>query len=148
MHPSPLQLERSYVSRLAVEAAEHVDPTEGTPPSPEIHTHLEISRHPEDPTLWMLALDVRCEVQEPDEPGPHPTLPYTVDLRIHGIFSVPRSDEEPSVVARRVGIHGASLLYSAAREHVLLVTGRGPWGPFQLPTVSFRGTKFEVSSEE
>jgi preprotein translocase subunit SecB len=65
-----------------------------------------------------------------------PPVPYSGTLKIAGFFSV-----DPSVPKEKMEtllmVNGLSMLYSSAREHVLSVTSRGPWGPFYLPTVSF-----------
>ncbi len=39
--------------------------------------------------------------------------------------------------ADMVRVTGSSILYSAAREFLLTLMGRGPWSPMMLPTISF-----------
>ena len=72
-------------------------------------------------------------LRAPDGTG---TLPYEVTFQVVGQFSV--LDPSYNDKEKLVRINGTSILYSAAREMVLLVTGRGPWGPYQLPTVNFQ----------
>ncbi len=53
-----------------------------------------------------------------------------------GFFRLPEGLAKEEAV-KLAGITGSSILYSAAREHLLMVTGRMMWGPFQLPTIRF-----------
>lgn len=136
MTPMPLRLERYFFTRLVVEAnsdfaglpASSALPEEGL----DVEIRIEIFKHNTDPQRFQVVLLID-RVTAPD-PGP----PYQVELEVVGTFVVDlgllRNDVE-----RLVQINGASILYSAAREYLLMVTGRGPWGPLMLPTVSFQG---------
>ena len=63
-------------------------------------------------------------------------LPYTVDLEMRGVFAVSPS-VPPDKVQELVRSVGTGTLYTAAREYLLMVTGRGPNPPLLLPTRSF-----------
>lgn len=79
---------------------------------------------------WQVSLDV-CH-----QPAPETNFPYAYRVALVGQFSiaphVKAEDEE-----RTVRIHGASVLYGMTREIVRVLTGRGPYRPVIIPTVSF-----------
>ena len=61
-----------------------------------------------------------------------------------GIFEI--SPEWPKEkVMDLLKITGASILYSAAREFLLITTSRLPWKPVMLPTISFAQVKNNLS---
>ncbi|NLF97896.1 MAG: hypothetical protein GX569_14255 [Candidatus Riflebacteria bacterium] len=75
------------------------------------------------------------------DPGRHveANLPYKIELAAVGQVSVDKSydkDQEELAV-----INGATLIYSAMREHLLYLTSRYPNGTILLPVVDFRGLK-------
>lgn len=128
MATPPLLLERSLVSRLLVEANSAFRP--GGEPLSHCRTHVTVARRQEHADRWQVSLDVTVE-PDADRPGP-----YSAELSMHGFFHLPGELPEEETT-NLLAITGASILYSAAREHLLLVTGRGPWGPMQLPTNRF-----------
>ncbi len=70
---------------------------------------------------------------------------YRVHLVVVGFFEVSPKWPEPE---KLILINGASILYSAAREYLLTITSRGPWGALMLPTVSFNGLSQENEAKE
>lgn len=128
MEMPPLQLEQSLISRLRVDAnGDHVP---GSDDESQIETRVAISSVPTSSGRWHVQLEVQI-VPSKDKPGP-----YEIEIKVHGFFLV-HPTVPPAAVRQLLGVTGASILYSAAREHLLLVTGRGPWGALQLPTTSF-----------
>ena len=79
--------------------------------------------------------------------------PYTVQLVVIGFFAVHPDWEDPE---KLLFVNGSSLLYSAAREFLITVTARMPWGQVMLPTHNFLAdhkkqhpsTKAEDGAEE
>ena len=63
-------------------------------------------------------------------------LAYEIAITVSGVFRVV-AEMEPAAARRLAFVNGMSILYSSARETVLLLTGRFPAGPFVLPTLSF-----------
>lgn len=61
-------------------------------------------------------------------------IPYSIELAVIGFFKVSPEWPDPH---KLLEINGASILYAAAREFIITITSRGPWGAFMLPTASF-----------
>lgn len=80
---------------------------------------------------YQLSVEIRtADFEKSDENQPS----YDINLVALGIFEVNPKWPEPE---KLVKINGASILYSAAREFLITITSRGPWGAVTLPTVSF-----------
>jgi preprotein translocase subunit SecB len=128
MPQPPLQLERSFITNLEVNA----DP-EHKPGMTELEVQATRSFGPVAPdgSHWHAELDLRVG----GKPGTHP--PYSIRLHSVGLFSFGGAKLTDAEKAQLLAITGVSILYSQARECILMLTGRGPWGPYQLPTVSF-----------
>ena len=45
-------------------------------------------------------------------------------------------------------MNGSSILYSSAREYLLLITSRAPWGQLKLPTMSFADLTVQAARVE
>jgi preprotein translocase subunit SecB len=127
----PLQLDQYTFSKLCVETNFGHKPETL---APMVNVQIQAGLGPvvgaENKYQVMLELS---SLRAPDGTG---TLPYEVTFQVVGQFSV--LDPSYNDKEKLVRINGTSILYSAAREMVLLVTGRGPWGPYQLPTVNFQ----------
>jgi preprotein translocase subunit SecB len=59
---------------------------------------------------------------------------YAIKLISVGFFQVTPEWQDKDKLLR---VTGASMLYSAAREFLITITSRGPWGAIMLPTASF-----------
>lgn len=139
MNP-PLQLESYFYTKINVQAA----PPSALPKEEEkfevnvnVSTTIKKKTHKENSKRWMVNLTISA-----DSPSDKP-IPYKVDLEIVGFFEVVADLEKPKM-ANLVHVTGASILYSAAREMVLMLTGRGPWAQWSLPTISFMNMKQET----
>lgn len=78
---------------------------------------------------------VRVEIETNDALAD--SSPYALDFSAVGFFVVDPEFEHDDI-ERLVRTNGASVLFSAMRELVTIVTSRAPWGPVMLPTVNFR----------
>jgi preprotein translocase subunit SecB len=68
-------------------------------------------------------------------PAPEPKKnPYLIELIAVGFFEVNSDWPDP---IKLLEINGATILYSAAREFLITITSRGPWGAIPLPATSF-----------
>lgn len=79
---------------------------------------------------WQVTLDVG------HQPAPETNFPYSYRVALVGQFSI-APHIKPEDEERTVRIHGASVLYGMTREIVRVLTGRGPYRPVIIPTVSF-----------
>ena len=139
---APLQLERYVFTKLEVEANPDYVPQEAVADSPvKLRLDVGLGEHQEDPTKFQVIVGVD-ELRA--EKG---TLPYRIAFQTVGVFSV-NKDFKHDDIKKIVQINGASMLYSAARELVLLITGRGPWSAYQLPTISFLHAVTETGAEK
>lgn len=73
--------------------------------------------------------------------------PYDFELSVVGLF---RADEMIPEKKRSlvIGVNSSSILYSAAREYLATLTGRGPWGPVLLPVTSFAPANKEAAARQ
>ncbi|OHZ01195.1 protein-export chaperone SecB [Salinicola sp. MIT1003] len=129
---TPLQLERSFFAKVHIEANPDYLPGQSDEQQGdiEITVSLNVGQHQQDPNRYQVRLSIdKLE-------GNKTQLPYIISLQIVGLFQVDEAFKADNI-KHLVEINGASMLYSAAREQVLSITGRGPWGAFQLPTINF-----------
>ena len=146
MSPTPLQLEHYFFTRVHSEANPEFAATEGGMPEQQnvdAGIKVEVFKHEDDPHRYQLTLTLDKVTAKEG------VLPYNLDIQVVGFFLVD-PDLKHDNINKLVQVNGASMLYTAAREHVLMVTGRGPWGPFQLPTVNFHlaVSQHEVKNEK
>ena len=88
---------------------------------------------PRDGSRWQVTLEIR------HQPPPGVNFPYSYRVVLVGQFGV-SENVNPGDEERFLRIQGASVLYGMAREIVRALTGRGPYRPVILPTVSFYET--------
>lgn len=132
MKNSPLQLKHYLVVELSVKAL----PPPATKPNPnakstfKVSTQVTNAKNRENLRDWKVCLKVTGEPEEPALGG------YLVAVELIGFFEVlPEFPEDK--IEDLVTANAPALLYGAARELVLLVTARGPYSPFVLPSASF-----------
>ena len=133
----PLQLRRSFYEKIEVEADLGHKPGEG---SSSVETEISLQSD-KSGRKWFVVLTIRAL---PSADGSRP--PYRIHLRCVGIFEIPEPKKTPDA-AKLVGATGASILVSAAREFIEMVTSRSAWGAFRLPTKSFADLSFEKQEE-
>ncbi len=125
---APLLLETHFFTKVIVEANPDYNPGESGKISGKIKTNVEVGQNKDDPRRWRVILILHAQSKD--------KVPYRIELQCVGFFKVgPEVDE--GKMEHLVRANGAAILYSSAREFLLLITGRGPWGPFYLPTTNF-----------
>jgi preprotein translocase subunit SecB len=131
MSPTPLRLESYFFTKVHVDANPAYSPDK-QPKEQDIQVDVSVGilRSKKDADRYQLALEIDRVHSDSAE------LPYQFSVAAVASVIVDPDLKHPDV-ARLVKVNGSSMLYSAARELVLLVTGRGPWGSFQLPTLNF-----------
>ena len=140
MNRSPLQLKHYHYVTLALHAREDIDATTlacSDGPYPDIdgiHCEPEVTLLSNDgadeggPYLLRLAMQ-----RQPDDDQ----FPYSFEVIIEGVFAISDTDQVADC-KKTVVINGASVLYSAAREQLLTLSGRHMYGPMLLPALNFQ----------
>jgi len=142
MAQPPLQLEESYFDVVSVEAApEYVPDAEAKPRRHGVEMQLGLATVDDSPGVWRVSLDIRDKVID-DEASR-----YRFRLRVIGFFRWSTERQPEDQVAQIVAVNGASILYSSAREYLLMITSRAPWGQLSLPTMSFADVAVSPASE-
>lgn len=132
MQMPPLRLEDNFFTNLQVTArppAMLKKMSADLPRSAEVDCRIGVLPHEEAPTLYEVTLWVKNA--EDDE-----TRAYDIAATVVGVF---RFAEEYPVERRRgfVEMVGPTMLWGSLREILAILTARGPYGPVNLPTVSF-----------
>ena len=126
MKELPLTLENYFFTKLSIQAAAPSTVQGGDEIQIKIKHRVQVKQNKEEKDLWQLILDLNPEIVTGEY------MPYNFELQVVGFFRV-----GPSVKLDEAGhlvyCNGASMLYSAAREFLLGVTSRFPWGDFNLP---------------
>lgn len=126
----PLVVEKHFFTKVVVEANPDFHPEKLEGQEIQLHTKVQGGHRSDNLRRWRLTLTVSTETSEEKQ------LPYKLNLECVGFFSVsPEVDEKK--IPFLVHANGAAILYSSAREFLLMITGRGPWGGFYLPTTDF-----------
>lgn len=141
----PLRLNNYFFSRVQVVAKEEYATIQKDNPSPadvDIRIGIEVGKNQDDLSLYKMKLSIGPLTPKSG------IVPYDIDIQVIGSFSIsPDVQLETEAMDHLVHINGSSMLYSAAREYVMIVTGRGPYGPYQLPTVNMQGIFFDPEKD-
>ena len=138
MQPAQLSIENLFFTKIHLDAFPSVErQTEW-----KVDSQLEVLRHKEDSRRWVVDLTVSLKGDAPD-------APYSGEFRVIGAFAVASGVSE-EVMTKLVNVNGPTMLYSAVREMVAMLTGRAPHGPILLPSVSFvdRGQRITPKGAE
>jgi len=92
---------------------------------------VETAKNKNDKNDWRVALKLSCAPSDKTPCG------YVIDAEFVGFFQILDPTISDDRAADIVAANAPAMLYGAARELVLLVTGRGPLAPYILPSVSF-----------
>lgn len=128
---SPLKVKDYFVTELSVKAnplAEGVKlPVEG---NYNIATRVETAKNEYNALDWKVAIQVKVEPIEKNIGG------YSITIELVGFFEVENGYPE-NQIGDMVAANAPAVLYSAARELLILITGRGPFPIFSLPCATF-----------
>jgi preprotein translocase subunit SecB len=130
---SPLQLNRYFVKELRYAVKDDFDGQYDQTaefPFPQLSAKVRSTRNESDPRAWRFELTVESEDARSKE------FPYSLRIVLVGEFAVAESypAERADLLAN---VNGPSLLYSAAREALVTVTGRSGFPAIVLPSVLF-----------
>jgi preprotein translocase subunit SecB len=124
-------VEKHFFTKMLVEAnPNYQSGKDEEQPIGVIHTKVHGGSRKDDPRRWRLFLTVHTDASEEEN------IPYKINLECVGFFTVSQEVEEGKIPAL-VHANGAAILYSSTREFLLMITGRGPYGGFYLPTTNF-----------
>jgi preprotein translocase subunit SecB len=125
---TPLVVESYFFPHVNVTADPQYKPTGQAEKAPHFDIKVSAEDSPQN-GIWQVVVEIYSAAENEDE---HQA--YTVNLVCIGLFKVVPDYPEPEKLLR---ISGAAMLYSAAREFLITVTSRGPWGAITLPMASF-----------
>jgi preprotein translocase subunit SecB len=128
---SPLKVKNYFVTGLSVKANPIVEGTQ-VPLSgaANVITKVEAAQRADNKRDWKVALQLNCEPAEKNVGS------YVVSMELIGFFEVDNDFAEDRI-GDVVAANAPAILYSAARELILLITGRGPFPPLSLPSATF-----------
>jgi preprotein translocase subunit SecB len=96
-----------------------------------LRTSIQIAKSEDNPRAWRVILNISVG---PPEPGAF--CPYLIDIELLGFFEV-HEDFPEDQMQDLISCNATAVLYSAAREFLILVTGRGPLPAYLLPSTHF-----------
>ena len=99
----------------------------------DLHVDVSVRQNdkaPRDGNRWQVTIEIR------HQPAPGVNFPYSYRVVLVGQFGI-SATVKPDDEERWVKVQGSSVLYGMAREIVRALTGRGPYRPVILPTLSF-----------
>ena len=131
----PLQLNYHFYPEVKVRANTELPLDEYQIDNTDVDFNLNynasIFENKKDPSQFKIELQIDIAPKE------EKNWFYEVFLKCIGLFVI--SEEIPEEKRKSlVYINGASMLYSAAREYIFLLTMRGPYPPIYIPSVSFK----------
>ncbi|MGA9852121.1 MAG: protein-export chaperone SecB [Gammaproteobacteria bacterium] len=133
MRTAPLQLDAYVFTKILVEAnTDYLPEKQEEIEDSEINFSLQITVGKDNDNPLRYQIEIHISDFKPKKSG---FLPYKIDAKVVGIFSVD-PDFKHDDLEHLIHINGASMLFGAAREYILMVSGRGPYGPFKLPTIN------------
>ncbi|EFK06768.1 conserved hypothetical protein [delta proteobacterium NaphS2] len=131
-------MKKYFFSYVQVAADAEYEPSDDNELETNFTVNVSVEKD-EASDIYQVVLEIIAEPENDES-----RIPYTIHLITIGLFSV---DEGFPDKKKLLGITGASMLYSAAREFIITVTSRGPWAPIFIPTFSFLPTKEKEDSE-
>jgi preprotein translocase subunit SecB len=149
LQQSPLQIEGYYVREftfavrpgfeeepLAMQTGLHMQEVNLFNPDPiTINMLTGGGRNPNDPLRWVSIVEIKSQME------PERRFPYDFRVVLVGFFRIDPPPEGATVteeIERVIKINSTSILYSAAREFIAGVTGRGPLPGVVLPSAVVR----------
>jgi preprotein translocase subunit SecB len=130
MAQSPLYIEGYTLSKLEWnENSEVVLDTEKKKLDQQFEVLTGLQKHPTEEGRWRVALDVNS-VDTGDSNPISFKVTYTGYFRVNEGFPAENAEQ-------LVAVNGSSILFAAAREMLMLLSGRSTHGAFILPSVSF-----------
>lgn len=127
MNIAPLQLKYYFIESFQITAQKAYDRKKsGKNMTDILKSDTKFLANKANPKLWQVKLNILCKPDISDN------VPYEFNLSLVGFFEVDDPKQKDIVY-----INAPAMLYSAAREIIASITGRGPWGSVILPSINF-----------
>jgi preprotein translocase subunit SecB len=137
---TPLLLDDYFFPIVNVSANPNISAPENGINFPyEFTTNIKIQKD-EKNEKYQLSLELSSESKNNEN-----EQPYSIFLVAIGIFRVHPEWPNPN---KLLAVNGASILYSSAREYLITITARGPYGQVMLPPTSFLKPYVEIETEK
>lgn len=133
----PLQLEHAFPTKIHFEARPDGDPSVRY----DVRSRISTSVAADNDRKWMVALALEITPSGKKKPT------YSIAVEYVGFFVVEKVVPTEKVESL-VTVNGPTMLYSAARELISLLSARGPWPEVTLMTVTFIDTVRECSGRK
>ncbi len=133
MQPSRMQLENYFVEELSFQVRQDYDPVSENLPrlsSSDLEIEVRLGEIEEDAFKKMCHLTVSLKAKA------QKAFPYNFKLAMVGFFQMDSSCTE-DLIEVLLKNSAPSMLFTAGREILLLVTGRARFQPLMLPTMAF-----------
>lgn len=126
---TPLQLNEYFFPYVEVAADPTAGERENNKKNDNFFVRVESTKIEQEADVYQVTLEIVSEPEtEEDKQN------YAIKLIVVGFFNVDPKREDKEKLLK---ITGASILYASAREFLITITARGPWGAVMLPTASF-----------
>lgn len=131
MNIAPMQLETYFITAFHITTRHNFNPEKRQKYRiSNLQSEVKYLVKKELPNVWQVPLAIRYTPQADEN------VPYGFSLSIVGFFKV--HDKYPKdKMEQLVHFNAPAILFSAAREVLATMTGRGPWGTILLPSVNF-----------
>jgi preprotein translocase subunit SecB len=140
MRASPLELLSYYIESLRFDTMSDF-PADVAPPQlrcEDIEWDLAKANLEESTCAYRLSLQL---------PPRDNCFPYTFEIVVVGRFRVDARQFQGEAAERLTDTNGPAVLFGAAREAIASVTGRGPYPPLCLPSITFYGMQGGLKDE-
>jgi preprotein translocase subunit SecB len=156
MKLSPLVIEGYYVKELSIavtpkyenepeyfaEVGFHFQPAATYSPDPVTFDVLgDIAQHPDEPNRWRYDIQIKSHGRRKKK------FPYSFDITLVGFFRIAEGLTDNNFGNLLLYANAPAVLYSAAREILAAVTGRGPYPAIMLPSVTFVDNTEKMAAE-
>ncbi len=136
-----LQLEKYFYPSISVKAYPDFKP-EKKELAGALDVKTRVTSLSKEERKWEVSLKIKTLPNPDNRP-----FPYQVEFEVVGTFIVsPEFPEED--MEELVRVAGPSMLYSASREYLLMITSRAPYGGLSLPSISFQKKSKKVKQEK
>jgi preprotein translocase subunit SecB len=132
MKLAPLQLEGYFLTDLNCQANPQFKADKNTKfHEKDLEVVPAVQPIKERPNRWQVTLNIKLQ------PAPDSNSPYFLCLNLVGVIAWVGPELAMEKMEPLLRTNGPSMLYGVAREMARDLTGRGPFPPLMLPSVSF-----------